>query len=157
MAWIRVDNVLTDRRRRGFSHERDLLMKLWKKGFAVMRAPASGAKARRFAVPDLVAIRNGVVLVFEVKTMREERDLYVPVHQVSKLIEFVKRSGGYAFIAVKIVGHGMGWRFIPIDKIEKTPAGNYKVSVKLFSSGLTIRDLVVLAEKHKSIDKFFLK
>ena len=157
MAWIRVDNVLTNRRRRGFSHERDLLMKLWKKGFAVMRAPASGARARRFAVPDLVAIRNGVVLAFEVKTMREERDLYVPVHQVSKLIEFVKRSGGYAFIAVKIVGHGTGWRFIPIDKIEKTPAGNYKVSVKLFSSGLSIRDLVVLAEKHKSIDEFFLK
>ena len=132
-------------------------MKLWKKGFAVIRAPASGAKTRRFAVPDLVAIRNGVVLAFEVKTMHEERDLYVPRHQVSKLIEFVKRSGGYAFIAVKVVGHGTGWRFIPIDRIEKTPAGIYKVSTKLFSSGLSIKDLLVLAEKHKSIYEYFLK
>ncbi len=148
---------MTSRRRRGFSHERDLLMKLWKKGFAVMRAPASGARARRFAVPDLVAIRNGVVLAFEVKTMREVRDLYVPGHQVFKLMEFVKRSGGHAFIAVKIVGHGTGWRFIPIDKIEKTPAGNYKVPIKLFSSGLSIKDLLVLVEKHKSIDDFAFK
>ena len=155
--YLRDDNVLTGRRQRGFSHERDLLMKLWKKGFAVMRAPASGARARRFAVPDLVAIKNGVVFAFEVKTMHEQRDLYVPGHQVSKLREFIRRSGGYAFIAVKVIGSGSGWRFVPLDQAEETPGGNYKVSVEKFSSGLTIKDIIALAEKHKSIDEFFFK
>ncbi len=138
------------RRRRGFMHERDLVLKLWKRGFAVLRAPASGSKTRRIIYPDLVAIKNGVIMVFEVKTTREKKPVYIPKHQVEKLREFLKRSGGYGFIAVKIVGD-MGWRFIPLDELEETSGGNYKVSLEKLSSSLRISDLVAIASKNKTL------
>ncbi|MEM1828904.1 MAG: Holliday junction resolvase, partial [Desulfurococcaceae archaeon] len=39
------------KRVKGFSHERDLVRRLWEYGFAVMRAPASGSKAKRVRYP----------------------------------------------------------------------------------------------------------
>ncbi|HIC99009.1 MAG TPA: Holliday junction resolvase, partial [Pyrodictiaceae archaeon] len=38
---------------RGFEAERDLARRLWQKGFAVIRAPASGAKTKHYVYPDL--------------------------------------------------------------------------------------------------------
>lgn len=131
-------------------HERDLALKLWKKGFAVIRAPASGSKTRRIVYPDLVAIRNGVILVFEVKTIHEKRPIYIRKQQVEKLKEFLKRSGGHGFIAVKIVG-SMDWRFIPLDELEETNGGNYKVSIKRLMSSLKISNLVAITSKNKTL------
>lgn len=140
-------------RRRGFAHERDLVLKLWQKGFAVIRAPASGARTRRFAVPDIVAIKNSIVLAFEVKTAKKKKPIYIPKHQVNKLLEFIKRSGGYGFIAVKIVGES-GWRFIEIDRLEKTISGNFKVSQDILINSFRLRDLISLVHSNKKLDDY---
>ncbi|ADI31793.1 Holliday junction resolvase Hjc [Staphylothermus hellenicus] len=140
-------------RRRGFAHERDLLLKLWRRGFAVIRAPASGAKARRFAVPDIVAIKNNRVLAFEVKTAEKKKTIYIPKHQVEKLLVFIRRAGGYGFIAVKIVGES-GWRFIEVDKLEKTASGNYKVSPDMLVKSFKLGDLVSFVQGNKRIDEY---
>ncbi len=47
---------------RGTEYERDLAYKLYQRGWAVIRAPASGAKAKRYLYPDLVAIKKGRIL-----------------------------------------------------------------------------------------------
>ncbi len=141
------------RRQRGFAHERDLVLKLWNKGFAVLRAPASGAKTRRTAVPDVVAIKSGVVYCFEVKTTRKARTIYIPKHQVDKLREFVKRAGGKGFVAVKIIGES-GWRFIPVEMLEETGGGNYKVTAETMARGYRLKDLVAMASGNKSLDEY---
>ncbi len=141
------------RRSRGFAHERDLVRKLWEKGFAVIRAPASGAKARRYAVPDIVAIRQGVVLAFEVKTIHDERPVYIPKHQVDKLLEFTKRAGGKPYIAVKIIGV-TGWRFIPVEELEETRGGNYRVSVERIHNSLRLPDIVSLMLGNKLLTDY---
>ncbi len=141
------------RRSRGFAHERDLVHKLWEKGFAVVRSPASGAKTRRYAVPDIVAIRQGVVLVFEVKTIHNERPVYIPKHQVDKLLEFTKRAGGRPYIAVKIIGV-TGWRFIPIGELEETRGGNYRVSIEKIHSGLRLPDIISLSLGNKLLTDY---
>jgi Holliday junction resolvase len=141
------------RRVRGFSHERELLVKLWNKGFAVIRAPASGARARRYHVPDIVAIKNGKIFALEVKTSLKERTIYIPKHQVINLEEFVKRAGGIGFIAVKIVNK-KGWRFINIKDLTKTRNENYKIKQEMLSKGYKLSDLVAIASGNKRLDDF---
>ncbi|WP_440059402.1 Holliday junction resolvase Hjc [Thermogladius sp. 4427co] len=146
-------------RRRGFAHERDLARKLWAKGFAVMRAPASGSKAKRLRYPDLVAIRNRVVFAFEIKTTSNaSRDIYIEKEQIEKLIEFSKRAGGEAFIAVKVVGEGE-WYFIPVSELVVTPGGNYKITLREESRSrfLRIDNLVSLALGVKTLREFLEK
>lgn len=141
------------RRRKGFSRERELARLLWKKGFAVLRAPASGAKTRRLAYPDLVALKNGTIFVFEVKTREKPSIVYIERKQFMKLMEFVRRSGGYGYIAVKIMD-GRGWRFIPVNKVEETRGGNYRVSLEDIERGLRINDLVKIADRVKPLTDF---
>lgn len=140
-------------RRRGFSHERDLVVKLWKKGFAVIRAPASGSKTKRTVYPDIVAIRDGIVLVFEVKTIGRVRDIYIESRQIEKLVEFARRAGGSGYVAIKIIGSGE-WRFIPIDKLVKTAGGRFKVSKEVVENGVRLKELIVSLVKIKRLDEF---
>lgn len=143
-------------RRRGFAHERDFARRLWSLGFAVIRAPASGSKTKRTVYPDIVAIMNREVFVFELKTCSRERTVYIPKLQVDKLREFLKRSGGRGFIAIKIIGSGK-WRLVPLDELEETTGGNYKVPIDKFRKGITLRDLLSLIKKTRSIDEYFDK
>jgi len=126
---------------RGFEAERDLARKLWQKGFAVIRAPASGAKAKHYVYPDLVAIWRGKILVFEVKRRTKIATLYIDAKQVEKLREFCRRAGGEAFIAVKIVDERK-WYFVPLAELEQTETGKYKVSVEKIRGALTLEELV---------------
>ncbi len=142
------------RRSKGFSRERELARLLWKKGFAVLRAPASGAKTRKLAYPDLIALKKGMIFVFEVKTREKPGIIYIDRKQFMKLMEFIRRSGGQGYIAVKIMD-GRGWRFIPIDKVEETRGGNYRVSLENIEKGLRISDLVKIANRTRSITEFF--
>jgi len=134
-------------------------MKLWDKDFAVMRAPASGSKAKRLLYPDVVAIKNGVIFAFEVKTTRSrKRDIYIPRHQVDKLVEFARRSGGTPFIAVKIIGEGE-WFFIPISDLEETRSGGYKVALSRLEkpSFLKLDNLLTLALGVRPLSEYLKK
>ncbi len=119
-------------RSRGYRAERELVIKLWRLGFAVLRAPASGARIRRADYPDIVAIRKGKVAVFEVKSRSSVENIYIKEEQVRKLLNFTERAGGKAYIAVKIPY--LGWRMIPVSKLEKTPGGRYRLSKDLIIS-----------------------
>ncbi|MCC6034012.1 MAG: Holliday junction resolvase [Desulfurococcaceae archaeon] len=145
--------VLSSRRVRGFSHERELARRLWSHGLAVMRAPASGSKVKRLVYPDIVAIYKGRVLVFEVKTTSSLRDIYIPRRQVEKLVEFTRRAGGEAYIAVKITGTGE-WLFVNIDKLLKTSSGNYKLPRNMLGEALKLAALVSLVKGVKDLFEF---
>jgi len=144
---------LTRMRRIGFQHERDLARKLWELGFAVVRAPASGSKAKRVKYPDVVAILNRNVYAFEVKTTHKEKTIYIARRQVEKLVEFTKRAGGEGFIAVKIIGEGV-WKLVPLTQLVETSSGNYKIEAETLSKALKLRDLLALARGNTRIDDF---
>lgn len=112
------------RRVRGYTAERELVTKLWKMGFAVMRAPASGSKIKKAKYPDVVAIKSCKVLVFEVKSRSKIDNIYIDEEQIRKLREFADRAGGQAFIAIKISG-GV-WKAIELERLEKL-GSTYKV------------------------------
>ncbi|MEM4659072.1 MAG: Holliday junction resolvase Hjc [Sulfolobales archaeon] len=138
-------------RSRGYRAERELVALLWKRGFAVMRAPASGSKVKKAMYPDVVAIRNGRVAVFEVKSRSREETIYIDKEQVMKMIEFTKRAGGSAYIAIRIPGRD--WVFVPIERLEPT-GSSYRVGKEVIAEGLSIEQLEVALGLRETLLKY---
>lgn len=116
-------------RARGFRAERELVTRLWRMGFAVMRGPASGAKIRRSVYPDVVAIKDRKVFVFEVKVRSRPSSIYVDRSQLNKVIEFARRASGEAVLAVRISSLRI-WKAIPISEadLNSNTSGRVKIS-----------------------------
>jgi Holliday junction resolvase len=128
-------------RLKGFHYERELARMLYREGFAVIRAPASGSRAKRVFYPDIVAIYKRNVLVLEVKARSEPCDIYIDKYKVERLRDFAERSGGEAYVAVKITSMGE-WRVVPLDQLWETEAGNYRVSKFVLERSARLEELV---------------
>jgi Holliday junction resolvase len=134
-------NAGVDIRRRGFAHERELAVRLYREGFAVIRAPASGSRVVRLYYPDITAIYRGRILAIEVKSMSYLRDVYIEERKIRRMNDFASRSGGKPYLAVKVIGTGE-WRVIPLDVGERTPSGYYRYPKNLIETSKTIEELV---------------
>ncbi|UXD21385.1 Holliday junction resolvase [Ignicoccus pacificus DSM 13166] len=128
-------------RRSATSYERDLARKLYKRGWVVMRAPASGAKVKRYPYPDLVALKRGYSIAVEVKTTSSERPIYIPKRQIEILKEWNVKGGAEPWIAVKVLD-GRGWRFYSLDLLTETEK-SYKL---ILEGGITLDELDSKAE-----------
>ncbi len=104
------------RTRRGIEAERELAQILWEKGWAVIRGPASGGGVRKRFQPDLVAIKDGIILVFEIKTLSAPRPIYIDKRKFENIVEWSGRAGGKPVIAVRLPWKG--WRIHEISKLE---------------------------------------
>ena len=111
-----MNNEIKKMKKGGVQAERELVKKLWKMGFAVVRGPASGAKVKKAVYPDIVAIKNSKVFVLEVKKRRELKSFYLNSKQLLKVIEFAERAGGEALIAIKIDSLKV-WKVLEISRI----------------------------------------
>ena len=129
------------KRVRGCGAERELVRKLWRLGFAAIRGPASGAKVKHSVYPDVVAIRNGLVLVFEVKYRRKPETIYISQRQITKIIEFARRAGGIALIAIKI-GELGEWRIVPVDQLEVSN-NMFRISREVIESSPKLHDYLL--------------
>ena len=89
---------------RGTLVENMLANILWKKGYAVIRGPASGGGVQKRYTPDLFAMKDGKAMVLEVKERKDINELYIRVEQVQGLIEFARRAGVPAYIVFKKKG-----------------------------------------------------
>ncbi|MCS7108124.1 MAG: Holliday junction resolvase Hjc [Sulfolobales archaeon] len=140
------------RRIKGYVAERELVIKLWKLGFAVMRAPASGAKIKKAKYPDLIAIKSSKVLVFEVKSRSKAESIYINGEQIRKLRDFADRAGGHAFIVVKISGDK--WRAISLEQLEKVNDNTYKISKDALLSSKHLDELLRELKLISSLEEF---
>lgn len=131
---------------KGFAHERELARRLWKEGFAVVRAPASGAKTKRVIYPDITAIYKRTVLVIEVKVFSKPRDVYIEGRKIRRLVEFAERAGGKSLIAIKFIGSGE-WRLVDVRGLELTPSGYYRIPRKLVYEGIKLEELIERVKK----------
>ena len=116
-------------------------------GFACIRGPASGAKAKLFVQPDVVAIRNGYVLVIEVKTRKKGGAVYVEKEQVEKLREWSRRAGPKSLPLIAVyVNKDLGWRFVPLDRTTPTKKGNIRIDLRVLSACPDLLALKILTE-----------
>lgn len=128
---------------KGIREERELVQLLWKRGFAVIRAPASGASTR-MSRPDIIAgnSERGVQFAFEVKTTHDEK-LYISRESVSQLIDFSRRFGCQPVLAIKFKGRGMSWLFINPQSLTITPGLNFKITLKeALQRGMDFKTLI---------------
>lgn len=143
---------MSSRKRRGSEVERRVLSLLRDRGFAVVRSPASGSK-RKDPVPDIVAMKGGIILLIEVKSRRKGGQVYVQREQAEGILEFTHRSGGELFLAVK---RPRELKFLRFSDLRKTDGGNYVASEDAIKSGLNLDELVRYVESKfsKPLDSF---
>ena len=135
---------------RGFRAERDLVRRLWRMGFAAIRGPASGARVRHSVYPDVVAIRNGLVLVFEVKYRRKPDTIYIPQRQVEKIVEFARRASGVPLIAVRI-GELKEWKIIRVSELE-TYRDMYRITQLMLHQSPSLEDFIQMLGNRKNVE-----
>ncbi len=123
-----MDNEIKKIKKRGVQAERELVKKLWRMGFAVIRGPASGSRIKKAIYPDIVAIKNSKVFVLEVKKRKELRSCYLDSNQLLKIAEFAKRAGGEALVAIKIDSLRV-WKVLEVSKI--VPQGAIPKRIKV--------------------------
>ncbi len=98
---------------RGADFERKLVSMFWSRGWAAVRAAGSGT--RKEPVPDVVAVKDGKVIVVECKTTKKDRlSLKTAIQQ---LAEFTRVSGGTGYIAIRF--YRKHPRFYRIDDLLK--------------------------------------
>lgn len=137
---------------RGSAVERYIVSRLRDKGFAVLRAPASGSK-RKDHIPDIIALKSGVIILIEVKSRRNGKKIYIEKEQAEGINDFAKKSGGELFLAAKI---NRVLRFIKFYEIRRTEGGNYAVDLETIEKGMDIDELVRYVESKisRTLDSF---
>ena len=90
--------------RRGISGEREIIHILDSLGFAVLRAPSSGA-GTKLDRPDIIAGKKGLHLAIEVKSTRKET-LYIEKESVNQLVRFSIKFGADPIVAIKFMRKG---------------------------------------------------
>lgn len=121
-----------------------MVRRLWDAGFATMRAPASGAKAKRVIQPDVIAVKKGFVFCFEVKA-RKRPPLYIQKDQVLKLMKWAERAGAKPFIAIYT---DRRWFFLPLGELKEY-GDRYKVGREELRGALDLGGLVGLCVHHR--------
>jgi Holliday junction resolvase len=128
---------------RGIYEERGLVNILWKRGFAVVRVPASGSATKR-PLPDMVAgsRKRGLHLAIEAKAIGAET-IYVDKKCVDQLVEFAETFGCEPFLAVKFKGRARNWIFLRPEQLRSTKGKSLRVCLKdAVIEGIDIRTLV---------------
>ncbi|MFB6361059.1 MAG: Holliday junction resolvase Hjc [Halobacteriales archaeon] len=110
---------------KGDRRERELVNQLDERGFAVMRAPASGSATSR-ELPDVLAGNGAVFYAIEVKASAGD-PIYLDEKEVYDLVYFGRNFGAEPYIGVRFDRES--WYFFDPrgDEIHETDGGNYRV------------------------------
>ena len=122
---------------KGSNAERELLHMFWKKGWACLRSAGSGSM--KYPGPDLLVGNLIRRMAIECKLTKESK-LYLNQHDVEQLGEFSKVFDARPLFAVKFPK--IGWLFLNIGDLEKTPKG-YVIDLKVAElRGVTFEELI---------------
>jgi Holliday junction resolvase len=108
---------------KGDRRERELVNLLDERGFAVMRAPASGAATDR-ELPDVLAGDGEVFYAIEAKSS-SGRPIYLTGEEVEALVYFSRNFGAKPRIAARFDRED--WYFFHPADLHVTDGGNYRV------------------------------
>ena len=137
---------------KGDRRERELVNKLDEAGFAVMRAPASGAATSR-ELPDVLAGDGKVFYAIEAKASRGD-PIYLTNEEIYALVHvFSNNFGAKPRVAVRFDREK--WYFFHPNDLHQTDGGNYRVKKEFaLESGETMDDLVAAGEPDDVDDDF---
>jgi Holliday junction resolvase len=125
--------------RKGGRRERELVNELDGAGFAVMRAPASGAATDR-DLPDVLAGDGERFYAIEAKSSAGD-PIYLTGEEVESLVYFSRNFGAKARIGVRFDQED--WYFFHPGDLYTTDGGNYRVKKETaLADGADFEELV---------------
>lgn len=115
---------------KGVRGERELINLLWSRGYAALRAPASGA-ASRTPRPDILAGNSELNkrIALELK-VTHKKAIYISKEQIAGLAEFARKFGCKPYLGVKFTAKRHPWIFIPVKRL-KSASNSFKVTPDL--------------------------
>ncbi|WP_438267137.1 Holliday junction resolvase Hjc [Halorussus salilacus] len=116
---------------KGNRRERELVNRLDEAGFAVMRAPASGAATER-ELPDVLAGDGDVFYAIEAKSSSGD-PIYLTGEEVEALVYFSRNFGAKPKIGVRFDRED--WYFFHPADVHQTDGGNYRVKKEAAREG----------------------
>ena len=129
---------------KGDRRERELVNLLDENGFAVMRAPASGAATDR-ELPDVLAGDAESFYAIEAKSSGGD-PIYLTGEEVEALVYFSRNFGAKPRIAVRFDRED--WYFFHPGDLHVTDGGNYRVKKETaLADGTDFAELVGDSEK----------
>lgn len=128
---------MTDSNAKGDRRERQLVNSLDDRGYAVLRAPASGSATER-ELPDVLAGDDGDFYAFEAKSSGGD-PIYVDAEEVEGLVYFADNFGAEPRIAARF--DRCDWAFFDPHDLHHTPSGNVRVKEEDLSDGDRFEDL----------------
>jgi Holliday junction resolvase len=130
--------------RKGDRRERELVNELDEAGFAVMRAPASGAATDR-ELPDVLAGDGETFYAIEAKSSAGD-PIYLTGEEVEALVYFSRNFGAKPRIAVRFDRED--WYFFHPGDLYTTDGGNYRVKKETaLADGTDFAEFVGVSEK----------
>lgn len=109
--------------RKGERRERELVNRLDERGFAVMRAPASGSATDR-ELPDVLAGNGERFFAIEAKSS-SGNPIYLDAEEVDAFVYFANSFGATPRIGIRFDEED--WAFFDPDDLYRTEGGNYRV------------------------------
>jgi len=130
---------------KGTKLERRVARFLWKLGYAVVRAPASGGGGKGWIEPDLVVMKNGKAIAIELAYRSRLDNIKVLTYKVKKLREFVERARIPLYLCVKYARQPI--RCISYEYLFKELETGSKLQVvvpkdKILREGIKLTDLL---------------
>jgi len=136
--------------RKGDRRERELVNALDDAGFAVMRAPASGAATDR-DLPDVLAGNGDRFYAIEAKSSAGD-PIYLTGEEVESLVYFSRNFGAKPRIGVRFDQED--WYFFHPADLYTTDGGNYRVKKEIaLGEGTDFAELVGESERRR-LDEF---
>lgn len=136
--------------KKGDRRERELVNKLDEAGFAVMRAPASGAATDR-ELPDVLAGNGDAFYAIEAKSSAGDPIYLDGEEDVEALMFFAQNFGAKARIGVRFDRED--WYFFHPSELYVTDGGNYRVKKeKALEEGQDFEGLVGESEQSRLDD-----
>lgn len=114
---------MTDSNAKGDRRERELVNGLDDRGFAVMRAPASGSATER-ELPDVIAGDSTHFYAIEAKSSSGD-PIYIDGQEIHDLLFFAQNFGARPRIGVRYDREP--WYLLHPDLAHTTDGGNYRV------------------------------
>jgi len=126
---------------KGFDAERELTRILWRKGFVVIRSPASGS-ARKDPQPDLLFSDGSNIFGAECKRTGKDR-VYIDREEVVELEAFCEHFGFGCEALYAVRFNYRPWYFLKLENLEETGGSSFRVEEgNITERGKTVEGLM---------------
>jgi len=109
-------------------------------GFFFIRAPASGGGGRKIFYPDVVGIKKGRVIMFEVKLKQSRETVYLEYRKFRMLKYVSELAGAEVYLCVYVEKEDK-WYAFNLDMLQRI-GDKYALYVEMYDKGMDLMEVI---------------